>query len=89
MWKQAIYSKFDLIIHDFTSGPCLLALMYKFGTHTPLVSVSAFNNPQFTTDIVPYKKNLATSPHFATSYGVEMNYFQRLHNFAIHMFDYT
>jgi glucuronosyltransferase len=43
--------KFDLVIHDFTCGPCLLGLLPIFN-NPPLIGISAFNNPPYTVDIV-------------------------------------
>ena len=43
--------KFDVLIYDFTFGPCLLPLLHKFN-YPPLILVSAFANPPYTTDYV-------------------------------------
>lgn len=76
---------FDLVIYDCTSGPCLLGFLYKFRVHR-LISVSAFNSPQFTSELVGGNKYQAT--HFALNYGFEMNLIERVMNFAVHSFDF-
>lgn len=78
--------KFDLVIYDFTCGPCLLGLLHRFG-NAPLISVSAFNTPAFHTTLIGGHKNFAYIPHFAVHYGSEMSFKQRFHNFLIHLFD--
>lgn len=43
--------KFDIVIYDFTCGPCLLPLIHKFN-YPPLVAITAFGNPPFTNSII-------------------------------------
>ncbi|CAO1401209.1 unnamed protein product [Diamesa hyperborea] len=78
--------KFDLVIYDFTCGPCLLGLLHRFGS-PPLMSVSAFNTPAFHSSLIGGHKNFAYIPHFAVNYGSEMSFMQRCHNYLIHLFD--
>lgn len=79
--------QFDLVLHDFTCGPCLLGLLPKF-KYPPVVGMSAFNNPPYTVDIVGGDKlGLTTKPFYLLSYDINMNILQRLHNGIIHFID--
>lgn len=79
--------KFDLVLHDFTCGPCLLGLLPKF-KYPPLIGVSAFNNPPYTVDIVGGDKlGLTTKPFYLLNYDINMNIFERIHNGLIHFLD--
>ena len=72
--------KFDLVLHDFTCGPCMLALLPQF-KYPPLVGISAYNNPHYTVDIVGGDKlGLTAKPFPLLSYDLRMNIFERLHN---------
>ena len=78
---------FDLVINDYTCGPCLLGLLPQF-KYPPLIGISAFNNPQFTVDIVGGDKlGLTTKPFFLLNYDNDMNALQRIHNGVIHFLD--
>lgn len=79
--------KFDLVVHDYTCGPCLLGVLPKFH-YPPLIGLSAFNNPPYTTDIVGGDKlGLTTKPFYLLHYDSDMNIFQRLHNGFIAFLD--
>lgn len=79
--------KFDLIIHDFTCGPCLLGFFHKFN-YPPMIGLSAFSNPPYTVDISGGDKlGLTTKPFYLLKYDVNMNIFERLHNGIIHFLD--
>lgn len=41
----------ELIIHDYTVGPCFLGFMHKFG-YPPLIGITAYNNPSFTSEFM-------------------------------------
>jgi glucuronosyltransferase len=71
--------KFDLIIQDFSSGPCLLPLLHKFN-YPPLVSVSAFGNPPYSNQLTGGQKFPAVAAHYTLNYPQVMNYHQRLFN---------
>lgn len=72
--------KFDLIVNDYTCGPCLLGLLPKFN-YPPLIGITAFNNPPFTADIVGGDKlGLTTKPFYLLNYDISMNIIERLHN---------
>lgn len=79
--------KFDLVLHDFTCGPCLLGLLPTFN-YPPLVGVTAFSNPPYTVDIVGGEKlGLTVKPFYSLSYDVNMNIIERVHNGFINFID--
>lgn len=79
--------KFDLIIYDFTSGPCLLGFAHKF-KHPPIISVSPFGSPPYTFDIAGGHKKPSYVTHFALNYdSANMNFFERLMNTLVYIFD--
>lgn len=81
--------KIDLVIHDFTCGPCLLGLLPQF-KYPPLIGISAFNNPSYTVDIVGGDKlGLTTKPFYLLDYDINMNFFERIHNGIINFIDST
>lgn len=75
--------KFDLIIEDFSSGPCLTPLIHKF-KYPPVVGVSPFLHPTFTDRIVGGHKHPAYVPHFIIDFPQVMNFYQRLYNHLIY-----
>lgn len=77
--------QFDITIYDATGGPCLLGFVHKF--RSKLITVSPFNTPHFSTQIVGGHKNFAYIPHFALSYTQDMNLWQRTRNFMVHIFE--
>ncbi|EDS44591.1 UDP-glucuronosyltransferase 2B18 [Culex quinquefasciatus] len=71
--------KFDLIIHDFTMGHFLLGFVDYFG-NPPLVSVTAFNIPSHTPDLSDAPVHPSYMPHYASSFGSQMNFVERAKN---------
>lgn len=78
--------RFDLVIYDFTCGPCVLALLHKFH-YPPLVSVTGFGVPQFTERLVGGHKAASLVPHFTQLTDNPMPFSQRFTNTLIHLFD--
>ncbi|XP_035787469.1 UDP-glucuronosyltransferase 2B1-like [Anopheles albimanus] len=78
--------RFDLIIYDFTCGPCALGFLHKFN-YPPLVSVTGFGVPQFTDQLVGGRKEPSVVPHFTQLTDHPMPFTERLLNSAIHTFD--
>jgi hypothetical protein len=78
--------QFDLIIYDFTCGPCLAPLIHRFNK-APLVTVSPFLNPTYTDYIIGGHKYPAYVPHFIVNYVQKMNFIQRLHNFILYFIE--
>uniref|UniRef100_A0A182K8V2 UDP-glycosyltransferases domain-containing protein n=1 Tax=Anopheles christyi TaxID=43041 RepID=A0A182K8V2_9DIPT len=79
--------KFDLVLYDFTCGPCLLAVYHRFG-QPPMVGVTGFNTPPYTTDLIGGHKYYAYVPYYTLDYDSSMNFFQRFYNAGIHWLDY-
>ncbi|XP_049297582.1 UDP-glucosyltransferase 2-like [Anopheles funestus] len=79
--------KFDLVLYDFTCGPCLLAIYHRFG-QPPMVGVTGFNTPPYTTDLIGGHKYYAYVPYYTLDYDSSMNFYQRFYNAVIHWIDY-
>lgn len=75
--------KFDLIVNDFSSGPCLIPLAHKFN-YPPIVGVSPFLHPPFTDRIVGGHKYPAYVPHFIIDFPQVMNFYQRFYNHLLY-----
>jgi hypothetical protein len=78
--------KFDIVIHDFTCGPCLLPLVHKFN-YPPLVTITAFSIPPYTLTAVGGHKYPAYIPHYNLNYPIEMTFFQRFYNAFIYAYE--
>ncbi|XP_049297583.1 UDP-glycosyltransferase UGT5-like [Anopheles funestus] len=78
--------RFDLLIYDFTCGPCLLGLLEKFH-YPPLVSVTGFGVPQFTERLVGGHKDTSYIPHFTQLTDNPIPFTQRFTNTLVHLFD--
>ncbi|XP_065091165.1 UDP-glucosyltransferase 2-like [Ochlerotatus camptorhynchus] len=76
--------KFDLVIYDYGCGPCLLPLLHKFN-YPPMVSLTPFNNPPYSVDVVGGHKHFAYTPYFALSYDTKMNFLQRAYNTLLNL----
>lgn len=77
--------RFDLVIYDFTCGPCLLPFLHKFN-NPPLVAVSAYNIPPYTSETVGGHQYYAYVPHNSLSNaGQELHIVDR----AVNMLIYT
>ncbi|XP_050095367.1 UDP-glucosyltransferase 2-like [Anopheles aquasalis] len=79
--------QFDLVIADITCGPCLFPLIHRFG-YPPLIAVTAYNNPQFTTDFIGGHKHYAYVPFFTVNYDSDMHIGQRFYNWLLHNVDH-
>uniref|UniRef100_A0A8D8CBA7 UDP-glucuronosyltransferase 2B33 n=2 Tax=Culex pipiens TaxID=7175 RepID=A0A8D8CBA7_CULPI len=78
--------RFDLVIYDFTCGPCVLGFLHKFN-YPPLVSLTGFSIPQFSHHLVGGHKPSSYVPHFSLKYDTKMDFFQRTINFIVQNFD--
>lgn len=76
--------KFDVVIYDFTCGPCLLPLIHKFN-YPPLISVTAFSNPSYTLYLTGGQKFPAIVPHYAINYPQLMSLPQRAFNSLLYL----
>ncbi|XP_058834814.1 UDP-glucosyltransferase 2-like [Topomyia yanbarensis] len=77
----------DLVLNDMTCGGCMNGLLHKFH-YPPLVSVTAFNNPPYVTDVIGGHKYYAYVPFYSLPYGTDMTFFQRVLNTLLYMTDY-
>lgn len=75
--------KFDAVVYDASNTVCLIPLLHKFNS-PPLISVSAFNIPPHTPALVGGLKYPAYIPLFSTSFGVDMNFFERAYNLFLY-----
>jgi hypothetical protein len=79
--------QFDLIMYDFTMGQSLLALTEHFG-HPPMVAVTPFNIPSYTSYLNgDVELNPTYMPHFTTSFGPHMTFIDRIKNALYWSFD--
>lgn len=75
---------FDLIIYDYTIGPCFLGFAHKFN-YPPMVAITAFNMPSYTTEIVGGHHFYAYVAHNTITSSVnELNFFQRIFNLMLY-----
>jgi glucuronosyltransferase len=79
--------KFDAVIFDFTTGPFLIPLVTRFN-NPPLISITAFVNPPYTTDYIGGHKYPAYLPHYSVNYETNMNFIQRFYNTLIYIVDW-
>lgn len=79
--------EFDLVIHDYTCGACLLGLLPKF-KYPPLIGISAYTNPPYTADIAGGDKlGLTTKPFYLLDFDENMNLQERIYNAFINFLD--
>lgn len=76
----------DLILYDFACGPCLLGFQHKFG-YPPVVAVTAFNVPTYTSQVLGGHNYFAYVPHFTVNFDVVMSFRQRLQNLYLHVYE--
>jgi glucuronosyltransferase len=74
---------FELVIHDFTCGPCLLPVIHKFN-YPPVVGVSAFLNPPYTDLTIGGHKYPGYVPHYITNYRQVMGFAARIFNSVLY-----
>jgi hypothetical protein len=72
--------KFDLVLHDYTIGPCLLGVLAHFDYYPPVVSVTAFSIPPFSNALIGGHKYPAYIPFYSLNYDVKMSFWQRCVN---------
>lgn len=79
--------KFDVVIHDFTCGPCLLPLVHRFN-YPPLIAVTAFGIPPYTGVSIGGQKYPAYIPHYNLNYPTIMTFPQRFYNTFLYLYDH-
>lgn len=78
--------KFDFVIIDFTTEPCLLGFLKKFN-YPPTIGVSAFSVPHYTYNFIGGHRQLSYVPHFDAEYENKMDFVERVNNFILYMWD--
>lgn len=74
----------DLVIYDYTLGPCFLGFVDKFNS-PPIVAVSAYNKPATTPEVVGGHQFYAYVPHIGLSLETKkLDFVQRLKNLIIY-----
>lgn len=79
--------KFDLILYDYTLGPCILGFLHRFN-YPALVGVTAYNNPPYTTDLIGGHNYFSYLPHFSSMWGSRMSFWERAQNLYFHAVDF-
>jgi glucuronosyltransferase len=79
--------KFDLVLHDYTVGPCLIGFVHRFN-YPPIVGFTAFNNPPFTASIVGGHNYYSYKPYLTSSHSNRMSFTERSVNLILYGFDY-
>lgn len=77
----------DLILYDYTLGPCLLGFQHKFD-YPPMVGVTAFNIPAYTVELLGGHNYYAYIPYFSLSTDMTMMFWNRLLNVYLYMYEY-
>lgn len=77
--------QFELIIYDFTGGPCLLAFMHKF-KYPPLIAVTALAFPAIS--FMCGDQYFSYVPHGSLPFSDNMTFWQRAYNLAVHVEGY-
>lgn len=75
--------KFDIVVNDFSAGPCLLPLIHKF-KYPPVVGVSPFLIPSYTTYSIGGHKYPAYVPLYIIDLPQIMNFYQRFYNHLLY-----
>lgn len=78
--------KFDLVLFDFTCGPCLTGFIHKFN-YPPVVGLTAFSVPSYIYQYLDGHKQPAYVPHYTVDYDKNMNFIDRLQNYLIVLWD--
>uniref|UniRef100_A0A1B0CI95 UDP-glucuronosyltransferase n=1 Tax=Lutzomyia longipalpis TaxID=7200 RepID=A0A1B0CI95_LUTLO len=80
--------KFSAIIHDFSLGQVMLGFVKKFN-NPPLISVSPFGAPPNTWTVAGESLLAPFSPHFSTGFPAEMNFWEKMANLGVHLWDWV
>lgn len=75
--------KFDVVIYDFTFGPCLLPIIQKFN-YPSVIGVTAFLNPPYTTNLIGGIKYPGYVPHFLANLPQHMTFSERIYNLLLY-----
>ncbi|XP_053675393.1 UDP-glucosyltransferase 2-like [Anopheles nili] len=76
---------FDLIVHDYLSGPCLAALAYYRFQKPPVVAVTAYHGASTTLSMTGAYQYSALLPNHAYDAPEDMSYQQRVINLLVNL----
>ncbi|XP_031633767.1 uncharacterized protein LOC116347346 [Contarinia nasturtii] len=76
------HDSFDLIIHDFTGGPCLMPFLHKF-KKALLVVATPFSYSTLLSSIIGGHEHYAYVSHTVLAYNTTMTFWQRFINFSV------
>lgn len=79
--------EFDLIIYDYTAGPCFLPFVHKF-KNPPLIAYTGYSLPSFTPLVIGGHWYFSYVPHNALLSDGHMNVWERFHNFLLYSLEY-
>lgn len=79
--------KFDLVLYDFSLGPCALPFLHKFN-YPPLISLSPYGHPSYLTQLTGGNHYYSYVQHVSFTYHLDMTLWQRIYNFAIYVEEY-
>lgn len=79
---------FDLVLYDYTVGPCSLPFLHKF-KYPPLISVTAYSNPAYTVQVAGGNHAYSYVPHNAFLFRSDMTLWQRIYNLFIYVEDHV
>lgn len=78
--------RFDLILYDLTFGPCLLGFVQRF-KFPPLVAVSAYNMPPYTSEYSGGHQFYAYIPHMSSPIASnDLDFVERVRNTLLYAF---
>lgn len=78
--------KFDLVLFDMTTGPCVLGFLHKF-KYPPVLAVTAFSVPTYIYQYVGGHRQPAYVPHYDVNYDKSMNFYERLENHLLNAWE--
>lgn len=81
------YDAFDLIVHDFTGGPCLVPFVHKF-KKASLIIATPYSNPPFLANIIGGHQPYAYVPHIVLPFNANMTFWQRFTNYWFHVMEH-
>lgn len=78
---------FDLIMMDFTGGPCVIPFAHKF-KNAQLIMATPYSSSPFLTNVMGGSHHYAYVPHIALPFDTKMTFWQRLVNFSFYLIEY-
>ncbi|KAJ6634327.1 UDP-glucosyltransferase 2, partial [Pseudolycoriella hygida] len=79
--------KFDLIVYDYTLGPCLLGFLHRFN-YPVLIGATPFNNPPYTPNVVGGHNQFSYQPYLTSKFTNKMTIGERFYNLVLYAVDH-